>query len=80
MSSYEIDIDPGEVLNLSERKFRIAFAVEDYNQPIKLKNDPSYVKWVFRLYGKKDNKSYDKILSHHLCTEEEYAEFYTIRA
>ena len=79
MSSYERDLPLGEVMNLSERKFRIAFAVEDYQYPYKLKNDPNYVKWIFRLFGKKDNKIYDKILSHHLCTEEEYAEFHTIQ-
>ena len=33
MSSYERDLPLGEVMNLSERKFRIAFAVEDYQYP-----------------------------------------------
>ena len=65
MSSYEKDLPLGEVMNLSERKFKIALAVEDYHYPYKLKNDPNYVKWIFRLFGKKDNKLYDRILSHH---------------
>ena len=27
-------------------------AIEDFLPPKKLKNDPSFVKWVFRVYGR----------------------------
>ena len=40
-----------------------------------LKYDPKYVKWIFRMYGKKDNKQFEKMLDHHICTDEDYAKF-----
>ena len=56
MSSYykEDYYANGEAVNLSERNFRMAISVEDYLEPIKQKNDPRYVKWQFRLWGKRD--------------------------
>ena len=53
----------------------IAFSVEDYYKPRNLKNDLEFVRWHFRLQGQKDGQRYEKILPHHLCTEEDYAEF-----
>ena len=78
LRSYTKDLDVDETLNLSERKFRMAFSIEPYYAPFELKNDPDYVRWVFQLWGKKDGISYEKILPYHLCTEEDYAEFYPI--
>ena len=43
------------VMNLNKRNFRIAVSIEDYYGIKKLKDDPKYVKWIFRIYGKKDN-------------------------
>ena len=65
-------------MNLGERNFRMAFAVEPYYAPYFLLNDPSYVKWLFHLWGKKDGVAYEKILPHHICTEEDYADFFPI--
>ena len=73
MSSYIKDVDDDERLDLKQSNFRIAFSVENYYPPLFLKNDPKYVKWLFRLWGKKDNKSYEVILPHHMCTDEDYA-------
>ena len=78
MSSYVKDVADDERLDLKQSNFRIAFAVENYYPPFFLKNDPTYVKWLFRLYGKKDNKSYEVVLPYHMCTEEDYAEFHPI--
>ena len=78
LSSYTKDLDVDETLNLSERKFRMAFSIEPYYAPYEIKNDPDFVRWVFQLWGKKDGISYEKILPYHLCTEEDYAEFYPI--
>ena len=39
-------------IDLKERNFRIAFTVEDY-AATETKDDPRYVKWIFRLYGKR---------------------------
>ena len=69
----------GIALNLNERNYRIAFTVESYMSPKKQKSDPRYVKYLFRLYGKKKGKEYEKILSYHDCTEEDYKEFYPVK-
>ena len=45
-------------LNLNEEKFRIAVTIEDYYPPIALKNDPKYVKWFFRLVGKRKGEAF----------------------
>ena len=43
----------GEMVNLSERNFKLAITIEDFFDPIAQKNDPRYVKWIFRMYGKR---------------------------
>ena len=79
VSSYtkENSFGSDEILNMNERNFKVAFAVEGFRTK-DLKYDPRYVKWIFRLYGKKNGKEVEKILSHHWCTEKDYAEFYPI--
>lgn len=79
MSSYLVDNEKNEDLNLNERGFRVAFAIEDYYAPKRLKNDPTYIKWLFRMWGKKNGISYERLLQAHLCTEADYAEFYPIQ-
>ena len=78
LSSYDKDLEVGETMNLSERNFRMAFAVEPYFSPKFLMNDPAYVIWLFHLWGKKEGVSYSTILPHHICNEEDYAEFFPI--
>ena len=48
---YREDDMSGVTLNLNDHKFRFAFTVEDYFSPIAQKNDPRYVKYLFRMYG-----------------------------
>ena len=50
-SDYSIE---GIEVNLSERNFRMAVTIEDFYGPFKQKNDERYVKWLFRLVGKRD--------------------------
>ena len=69
----------GIPLNLSEKKFRIAFTVESYLSPLKQKRDPRFVKYLFRLYGKRKNVYYDRVLTYHNCTDEDYKEFYPVK-
>ena len=67
-------------MNISVKKeFKIAFSVEDYFAPSKLKNDSTYVKWLIRLLTKKDGKWLEEELSTHMCTEEDYAGFFPIQ-
>ena len=63
-----------DVLNLNEENFKIAFAVEGFRSK-DLKIDPKYVKWIFRTYGKREGKEFEKILPYHRCTDQDYAEF-----
>ena len=64
-------------MNLNDRNFRVAVAFDGYLDR-ELKADPRYVKWIFRVAYKKDDVMYETILPHHMCTEEDYAEFYPI--
>ena len=75
-SDYQLN---GEEINLSERNFRMAVTIEDFYSPSKQKNDKRYVKWLFRLVGKRDGVMYQHILKHHKCTDEDYKEFYPIQ-
>ena len=44
-----------------------------------LVNDPEYTRWIFRITGYRDNQQwYEQILPHHVCTDDDYAEFYPI--
>ena len=78
INDYYIDTAIDETVNLNDHNFRIAFTVEDYNAPYGLKDSEEYVKWIFREFGIKDGVSYERIVPHHKCTEEDYAEFYQI--
>ena len=52
-SYYKEDYYKGsDLVNLSERKVRFAFSVEDHLEPKKQKNDPKFVKWLVRQSGK----------------------------
>ena len=69
----------GVSINLNERNYKFAFTVESYNPPIIRKDDPRYVKYLVREYGKRNGKSYQRVLSYHNCTEQELDEFYPIK-
>ena len=80
LSSYYQDVTANEILNLSEQKeFKIAFSIEDYNEPKKQKNNPEYVKLLLRLLEKKDGVWSDRELGTHTCTDQDYAQFYPIQ-
>ena len=80
LSSYYQDVTANEILDLSEQKeFKIAFSVEDYTEPRKLKNSPEYVKLYLRLQTKKDGVWTGRELGTHICTDQDYAQFYPIQ-
>ena len=58
MSSYYKmnEYSNGQAINLRELNFKMAVTVENFNSPKKQKNDPRYVKWIFRMYGKREGK------------------------
>ena len=41
----------------------------------KTKDDPRFVKYVVRMFGKKDGIAYEKLLDTHICRAEELEEF-----
>ena len=41
-----------------------------------LKNDPKYVKWIFRQTTQIAGETFEKELPYHECTEKDHAEFY----
>ena len=53
----------------------MAFTLENIIWPNVVKNDPQYIKWIPRLYGKRDGVKFEKILPYHTCTEADLAEF-----
>ena len=65
------------IINLNDFNFRVAFGFYGYYDR-ELKIDPNYVRWIFRLSGKRQNKYVERILPYHICTAEDYAEFYPI--
>ena len=51
--------DYREKLDLNEANFRIAFTVEGYLDRM-MKNDPQYVKYLVRFYGRKNGKNFEE--------------------
>lgn len=40
-----------------------------------MKNDPKYVKYLVRIFGKKGGVEYETFIPYQKCTEEDWAEF-----
>ena len=40
-----------------------------------MKDDPKYVKYLVRIFGKKEGKEYETFIPFQKCTEEDWAEF-----
>ena len=57
---------------MNERNVRIAFAFEGFRD-LELKDDPRYVRWIFRQFYKVAGVEFERLVPHHRCTEEEYA-------
>ena len=59
-------------INMNGSNSILAFAFEGYRDK-DLKNDTKFVKWIIRIYGKKNSVEYEHLIPHHVCTEEDYA-------
>ena len=66
--------DYNEKINLNEIGYRVAFSVEGYHSR-EMKDDPRYVKYLVRIFGKKEGVEYEKFIPYDKCTEEDWAEF-----
>ena len=54
LAAYEVEHEEPPVLDLVQNNFRIAFSLEDVYGPYTLRDDPDYVKWIFRMFVKKE--------------------------
>lgn len=60
-----------EVLSLQDIDFKIAFSVEGYLSR-EIKDNPKYVKYIVRQFGKENGYPYERILPYHKCTLEDW--------
>ena len=71
----ETDVyDFNEITNISEVGFRVAFSVRGFGNR-ELKDDPRYVKYLVRMYGKKEGKDFERILPYHKCEKSDWDKF-----
>ena len=64
-------ITSDDVLNFRDSNVRFAWAIEGVLD-LKLKNDPRYVKTMFRLTGRKEGAAWERMIEAHewhMCTE-----------
>lgn len=61
-------------LNLNEINYRVAFTVEGYHSRER-KDDHKYVKYLVRIFGRRDRVEYETFIPYHLCTDEDWAQF-----
>ena len=59
---------------MQEIGFKLAFSVEDYLEDT-IRDDPRYVKYIVRLFGREDGRDFESILPYHKCTEEDWNGF-----
>ena len=65
-----------KIVDFHEDKLRVAFGVEGFLDG-ETKDDPSFVKYMVRNYGKKDGVAYESILDYHVCSADELDKFGT---
>ena len=67
-------LDVEKTVNMKEIGFRMAFTMENYLTKETI-DDPRYVKWIVRMYGRNNGEWYEDILPYHKCTDEDYSQF-----
>lgn len=60
--------EPTTLVNVNEINFRFAFSLENYLDQER-RDDPRYVKWFVRLYGRQNSTWYERILPFHRCNK-----------
>ena len=80
INSYLTDHEgEGYSINLNDRNYKFAFTVETYKEPLMRIDDPRYVKYIVREYGRRSGKYYQRVLNYHNCTSEELDDFYPVK-
>ena len=74
-SVLETDVyDYNERLNLNDIGFRFAFSVRGYHSQ-ELKDSSKYVKYIVRLFGRKEGKEFERLLPYHKCKSSDWENF-----
>jgi hypothetical protein len=68
--------DSTEIVKFSDINFKIAFAVEQYDDSRAAKDDPNYVRWVVQLTQATGGVEIEIPLTYHKCTDADYDSFY----
>lgn len=71
--------EDAKFVNLQEKNFRVAFAFDGMADG-KFKSDPKYVRYIARLRFKNNEEYGERILPHHVCTDDDYALFYPMES
>ena len=61
-------------LDLKEINFKMAFSIEGFLDQ-EAKDDPRYVKYIVRIFGKKDGVEYQEMIPFHKCEEKDWEKF-----
>ena len=64
---------PDKIVDLKESNVRFAFNIEGFLDG-ETKNDPRYVKYIARNYGKKNGVLFEHLYEIHICSENELNE------
>ena len=62
-------------LDLNEINFRMAFSVEGFLDR-EIKDDHRYVKYIVRIFGKRNNVEYQEMIPFHKCTDDDWDKFH----
>ena len=68
--------DSTQVINFRKTEFKVAFAVESYDDSRTGKDDPNYVRWVVQLTRMMGQVETVFPLKFHKCTDADYDSFY----
>jgi hypothetical protein len=68
--------DSTKIINFKKQEFKVAFAVESYDDFRSGKDDPNYVRWVVQLTSIIGNVEKVLPLRFHKCTDADYDSFF----
>ena len=61
-------------MNLNEEGFRFAFTIESFLEK-EVRDDPAFVKYIVRAFGRVDGEGYEKLLPYHKCEDSDFEGF-----
>ena len=73
----EVDFTLADPLDIKQTNAKIAVSFQGYLEQDH-KDDPRYVKWMVRLFGNQDYKRFERHVPFHICTDEDYDQFFPI--